>query len=284
MERVLVAGATGYLGTFLLQELLSRGYPVKALVRDPQRLGNFSSQEPEIFQGEITRPESIAGCCENVDVVISTVGITRQKDGLSYMDVDYQANVNLLQEAEKSGVRKFIYVSVLNGERLRQLKICEAKERFVDVLKDSSMSSCIIRPNGFFSDMAEYFKMAQKGRAYLFGDGTLRANPIHGADLAIVCADQIDGEEVQFDVGGPQTLSQNQIAELAFSALGKPARITHLPDWLRRVILSSVKVFTSSRTYGPIEFFLSVMAMDMIAPEYGSLTLKDFFNDLAVKS
>ena len=146
------------------------------------------------------------------------------------------------------------------------------------------MNYVIVRPNGFFSDMEEILNMARKGRVSLFGKGKFLANPIHGADLAIVCADQIDGEEVQFDVGGPQTLSQNQIAEFAFSALGKPARITHLPDWLRRVILSSVKVFTSSRTYGPIEFFLSVMAMDMIAPEYGSQALKDFLNDLAAKS
>ena len=53
------------------------------------------------------------------------------------MDVDYQANLNLLNEARESGVRKFIYVSVLNGEKLRHLKICDAKEMFVEELKKS---------------------------------------------------------------------------------------------------------------------------------------------------
>lgn len=67
-------------------------------------------------------------------MVISIVGITRQKDGFTYMDVDYWGNANLLSEAKRSGVKKFIYVSVLNGEKLSNLKICEAKERFVTEL------------------------------------------------------------------------------------------------------------------------------------------------------
>ena len=67
-------------------------------------------------------------------MVISTVGIARQKDGFTYMDVDYRENANLLSEAKRSGVKKFIYVSVLNGEKLSNLKIFEAKERFVTEL------------------------------------------------------------------------------------------------------------------------------------------------------
>ena len=57
---------------------------------------------------------------------ISTVGITNR---LNYMDVDFQANLNLLEEAKRSGVKKFIYVAVLNGEKLTHLKICEGKEK-----------------------------------------------------------------------------------------------------------------------------------------------------------
>ena len=85
--------------------------------------------------------------------VISTVGITKQKDGLTYMDVDYQANLNLLEEAKKSGVKKFIYVSVLNGEKLKATKICYAKEKFVERLKNSGIEYCVVRPNGFYSDI-----------------------------------------------------------------------------------------------------------------------------------
>jgi nucleoside-diphosphate-sugar epimerase len=68
---------------------------------------------------ELTNTVPTKNCCDGIDIVISSVGITKQTDGLSYIDVDYQANLNLLNEAQKSGVSKFVYVSVLNGEKLR---------------------------------------------------------------------------------------------------------------------------------------------------------------------
>ena len=139
MNRILLAGATGYLGGYIAKELLKRSYPVRALARNPEKLKQNSVEVTEIFQSEITQPDSIKGSCKEIDVVISSVGITRQKDGLTYMDVDYQANMNLLLEAKQNGVRKFVYVSVLNGENLRHLKMCDAKELFVEQLMRSGL-------------------------------------------------------------------------------------------------------------------------------------------------
>ena len=228
----------------------------------------------------MTNPDSIKDCCNDIDAVISTVGITRQKDNLTYMDVDYQANMNLLEEAKRSGVKKFIYVSVLNGEKLRDLKICEAKEMFADRLKDSELDYCIIRPNGFFSDMSEFFNMANKGRVYLFGNGELKANPIHGEDLADICVDAIDMPDKEIEIGGPEILSQNEITSLAFDILKREPKITYIPHWVRAAVLKVMKLITGSKVYGPIEFFLTVMAIDMIAPEYGKHTLREFFTNL----
>lgn len=284
MKRILLAGATGYLGSYIAEELQKRAYYVKVIVRNTERLKEKNIETNEIYKGELTKPSSIKGCCSNIDVVISTVGITRQKDGLTYMDVDYQANMNLLQEAKKSGVKKFIYVSVLNGENLRHLKICDAKEKFVEQLKKSGIDYCIIRPNGFFSDMTEFFTMAKKGRVYLFGNGKLKANPIHGIDLAVVCVNAIENPDKEIKVGGPETLTQNEIAAMAFEAVGIKPKITHIPNWVRVAILKIVKTFTGSKFYGPIEFFLTVMAIDMLAPEYGNHTLKEYYINLRGKN
>lgn len=280
MKQVLVAGATGYLGQYLVKELAKRNFCTTVLVRNTRKFDNFGLQVSRIVQGEVTDPKTLQGCCAGIDVVVSSVGITWQKDGLSYMDVDYQANSNLLAEAVKSGVKKFIYVSVLNGEKLRSLKICEAKERFVDELKKSGIEYCVIRPNGFFSDMTEFFTMAVKGRIYLFGDGSLKSNPIHGADLAAVCIDAITLHKTEVEVGGPETLSQKEIAETAFKAAGMPVKITYIPDWVRRLSLKVLKVFLGADKYGPVEFFMQVMAMEMRAPEYGRHTLREYFSSL----
>jgi len=176
-------------------------------------------------------------------------------------------------------VKKFIYISVLNGEKLRHLKICEAKEKLGDYLKSSGLDYCIIRPNGFFSDMSDFLNMAKGGKVYLFGDGKLKLNPIHGKDLAKSVVDAINQDGKEINIGGPEMLSQNEIAELALKACGKSIKIVHLPDWIRKFALWSVRTFTSSKTYGSIEFFMTTMVMDMQAPQFGKHKLEDFFNE-----
>lgn len=280
MNKILIAGATGYLGKYITQELKQQDYYTKVLVRNSKKFEQYGIQVEEIVQAEITDKSTLKDCCKDIDIVISSVGITKQKDGLTYMGVDYQANLNLLEEAKQNGVRKFIYVSVLNGEKLKNLKICEAKEKFVEELKKSGLEFCIIRPNGFFSDMTEFYSMAKNGRIYLFGSGNIKANPIHGEDLAKVCVSAIEDNDKEIEVGGPETLTQNEIAKIAFDAVGKTPKITHIPDWIRRMILSMAKLILNAKKLGPIEFFMNVMAIEMLAPEYGKHTLKEYFNGL----
>jgi uncharacterized protein YbjT (DUF2867 family) len=282
MKKVLVAGATGYLGKYVLAALKMQGYSTIALARTLKKLPENAADT--IIQAEVTQPETIKGICQNVDVVISCVGITRQKDGLTYEDVDYQANANLLEEALRSGVKKFIYVSLLNGQSLRKLKMVAAKERFVDELKTSGIDHIVIRPNGFFSDMKEVVHMAQKGKVYLFGDGNFRGNPIHGRDLAEFIVEKMEYRETELEVGGPDLLTQNQIAGLAFKAIGKKGKITHIPLWIKTLTLFFVRLFSNQKTYGPIEFFMTVMTRDMIAPTYGRQHLADFFKKELVNS
>ncbi len=158
--------------------------------------------------------------------------------------------------------------------------ICSAKELFVDELKRFGLDHCIIRPNGYFSDMEEFFDMAQKGRIYLFGDGEYKLNPIHGEDLAPIFVDAIEKKEKEIEVGGPETLSHSEIASIAFDAAGKEEKITHIPEWLINLTLFLLRTFTSQKFYGPKEFFLTVLSRDMVAPETGEHTLREFYANL----
>ncbi|WP_212747840.1 NAD(P)H-binding protein [Pseudoalteromonas sp. S558] len=199
------------------------------------------------------------------------------------MDVDFQANLNLLIEAKRSGVKKFIYVSALHGDKLKQLKIFEAKEKFVKELSESGLDYCIVRPTGFFSDMAEFYKMADNGRIYLFGKGGYQSNPIHGDDLAKVCIDAISSVEKEILVGGPEIFTQIELAEVAFEAVGKPVKITFIPNWIRICLLTLCKLFLNAKRYGPIEFFLNVLVLDMKAPKFGVQTLSRYFQSIKNK-
>lgn len=279
MKKILVAGATGYLGRHIARELIHQEKPFVALGRSRSKLEALGLSESQMAIGEVTQPETIAQAFEDIDTVISTVGITRQKDGLSYMDVDYQANMNLLELAKAKGVNRFIYVSAINGDKMRHLKIMEAKERFVDELKASGLKYTVLRPNGFFSDMTDFLDMAKGGRIYLFGNGEFKFNPIHGEDLARVAIEAMDSPQLEIEVGGPDILTQNEIGEMALAAYDKPIKIAHFPNWVGRAFIGLMHTFTSSKIYGPIEFFLEMMAQDNVAPRYGTHRLSKFFVD-----
>ena len=282
-EKILLAGATGYLGQYILAALLREEYPTRIVVRNKSKLSPALLTHPllEVVEAEVTQPDTLRGVCKGVHKVISSVGITRQKDGLTYEQVDFQANKNLLDEALREGVRKFIYVSVFKGEAMRHIAIGAAKERFVDTLKTSGLDFCIIRPSGFYSDMAVFFKMVKKDKIRLFGKGQYAMNPIHGEDLAEVCVAQLECYEREVNVGGAEIFTQTEIACLAFEVLHKPANISYLPDWVRRLILKMGKYLLPKSIYGAIEFFLTTMAMDVVAPmQVGKHRLKAFFESL----
>ncbi|WP_028975267.1 SDR family oxidoreductase [Spirochaeta cellobiosiphila] len=283
MKKILLAGATGYLGGHILDKLSTSSYDYKVLVRSPGKLDESLKGTDKVILGEVTKKKTLEGCCQDIDIVISSIGITRQKDGLTYYDVDYQGNKNLLEEAVKSGVKKFIYISALNAPKYRELKILDAKEKFVDDLKQSGIAYQVIRPNGFYSDITEIFNMAKNGRVYLLGNGEQLANPISGEDLGEYVLSQIESSDTDLDIGGPQVLSQNEIAKLAFDALGKKTRISYMPVGMAKFIIKVLHLFTSMKTYGPIEFFLTVMTVDMVAPPTGQITLGDYFKSLANK-
>ena len=232
----------------------------------------------EVVEAEVTQPQTLQGVCKGVSKVISTVGITQQKDGLTYEQVDYGANKNLLDEALREGVQKFVYVSVFKGEMMRHIAIGAAKERFVDALKVSGIDYCIVRPSGFYSDMGNFLKMAKGGKVRLFGKGQYAMNPIHGEDLAEVCVAQLASAEKEVNVGGAEVFTHTEIARLAFEVLHKPVKISYSPDWLRRFILKIGKYLMPKSAYGTIEFVFPVMAMDLVTPlKVGKHRLKAHF-------
>ena len=283
-EKILLAGATGYLGQYILAELLKKEYPTRIVVRNKSKIAPALLTHPllEVVEAEVTQPQTLQGVCKGVCQVISTVGITQQKDGLTYEQVDYGANKNLLDEAMREGVQKFVYVSVFKGEMMRHIAIGAAKERFVEALKASGIDYCIVRPSGFYSDMGNFLKMAKGGRVRLFGKGQCAMNPIHGEDLAQVCVAQLESAEKEVNVGGAEVFTHTEIARLAFEVLGKPVKISYLPDWVRRVILKIGKYLMPKSAYGTIEFVFTVMAMDSVAPiKVGKHRLKAHFEAMS---
>lgn len=291
-SRVLIAGATGYLGKFVAQEFKRRGYWVRVLTRSVERLeepGPFTAPAinrddvDDVFLGEVTRPDTLEGLMDGIDIVYSSVGISRQRDGLTFEQVDYQGNRNLIDLCERADVKKFVYVSMQGAENILNLAITDTHERVVKDLQastmDYSMKYAIVRPCGFFSDMGMTLDMAKKGRVYLVGDGNNKMSPIHGADIAIVCADAAEGDVLEVEAGGPDIMTQRESAELAFAVLGKPVKITVIPIWLARLLVKFV--YLLSKQFGDLaDFIVTAGEIDGVGPPLGKRNLRTYFEGL----
>ena len=273
MKRVMIAGATGYLGRHLCAEFRKRGWHVTALARPASHSTKLNADC--IVTAEATKPATLKSVMSGIDLVISALGITRQTDGLTYREVDYKANLNLLEEALAAGVGQFGYVHVLNADRMPDVPLVAAKNAFVRKLQTANVRSTVIAPSGYFSDMEDFMAMARSGRVWLFGDGKRRINPIDGTDLAEAIHGAIERGDAWLDVGGPDAFTHNQIAALCFEALGKPARITRLPYALRRAALHLLPRLAPRRIAGPAQFFLTAFGMDMVGAPTGHRRLAD---------
>jgi len=288
--RVVVAGATGYLGKYVVRAFKQRGYWVRALTRSAERLaepGPFTApaladdEVDDIFIGEATRPETLAGLVDDsIDIVFSSIGISRQRDGLTFEEVDHQANKNLIDQCAGHPIRRFTYVSMLGADQIADLAITKAHEAVVRDLEASGLPHTIVRPSGYFSDMGAVLTMARRGRVLLVGQGHNHFNPIHGRDLAEVCVDASEGDEPEVEAGGPEILTQRELAEIAFDVVDKPVKVTVVPAWLCNGLVRGIGIVNTQ--FGDLaEFIVRSGEVEGVGPVRGTITVREYFEALA---
>jgi len=255
----------------------------RALARDPEGLAAVRDVVDEVFVGQATEPETLAGLCDDAFAVFSSLGIRHFHRRPTIWDVDERANVNVVDVADAAGVERFVFTSLFHGDELRdQLPVAEARERVVDRLHSTAMKVTVLRPSGFFNDMSEMFEMARRGRVWVVGDGKTPLNPIHGADIAaeVVAALDTASPPESVPLGGPDVLSMEAIAELAFEVLGKPGKVSHLPPALLRGMATIAKPFNeNAATF--LRMFALVDGDLSLAPPHGTHHLVDHFRALA---
>src|SRR5262245_39282708 len=112
--RVLVTGATGFIGHNIVRDLLKRGDTVKALVHSPAKLDRLGKPRPglEIVVGDILNPDTVANLMNGVDAIIHLAAVPLEKGrNQTYEQVNHQGTTNLVNAAVKAGVTRFIHFS-----------------------------------------------------------------------------------------------------------------------------------------------------------------------------
>ena len=111
--KALVAGATGETGSRIASQLVKRGVPVKALVRDAAAAREKLPIEVELFEGDVTDRASLQRAVADCTVLLSATGARPSLDPTGPYQVDYEGTKNLVDAAKAGNIEHFVMVSSL---------------------------------------------------------------------------------------------------------------------------------------------------------------------------
>ncbi|TGM09638.1 NAD-dependent epimerase/dehydratase family protein, partial [Leptospira stimsonii] len=124
MKRILVLGATGSLGKFVIEELRRQGYWIRILSRSSSKLRSLNLPFDESVLGDLFDPKSLESAVSGIDAVISCAGASLDlrnfRDKHTFEEINFTGNRNVLSAAVQERVSKFIYVSFLRVEGIQK--------------------------------------------------------------------------------------------------------------------------------------------------------------------
>ena len=279
--KVVLAGAFGNLGAEILKKLCADGHEVVAADLRESVVSECNGKYT--FRAiDATNPETMKGLCDGADVVITTVGLTGASTKVTAYDIDLNGNLNLLAEAKSAGVKKFVYISVISCDEpgADKVPMLHAKYLFEEELKKSGIEYVIHRPTGYFYDIAKVFKpYVDNGEMQLLkGYGSVKANVVDCPDFAKFIVDTINDVNAVYNVGGKETYTYEEMAQMCFDAAGKPLKIKWAPIWLFGVLANLPKIKKAGK-HDIILFSKWTLSHDLVGDtEIGEGSFKKYLN------
>ncbi|MBO1268159.1 SDR family oxidoreductase [Arthrobacter cavernae] len=238
-QPVLVVGATGYLGGQVVDELLSRGKRVRALVRPASDAGKLEAKGVEVARGDMLDVSSLVAAMTGVDAVISTAaGYTRNDRNAEAIDTF--GNANLAVAANLAGVPRFVLISILTCDQTPQVPHFWHKKLAEDKLEELGVPFVALRPGAFFDQIARMGgDPFEKGRIIWLGSKNIPLTFVLSSDLAGYLADAVEADIAageRIDIGWNRPLSMLDAAGLASGHTDKNVRVMATPTGVLRAI------------------------------------------------
>lgn len=278
MKKVILFGATGNLGKEIAGDLVKQGYELTIVVRNQQKAKTLTHITSNCIIADVCNKATLEGVFDKYEIVVSALGKSvspNDKSKPTFKQVDFDANKNILNEAIKAGIKKFVYISALHSEKYLHLEYFKVHHEFSELLINSGIDYSIIKPPAIFSAFIDVMAMAKKGQLVNIGQGDKKTNPIYEGDLAKITVDSINKQNSIIEAGGKTIYSRKQLNEIIQNEINNQRKLRTIPVGLFKAALPIIRLF-SKNTFDKFAFFIEVMQHDTIAPQIGTMTFEEY--------
>jgi nucleoside-diphosphate-sugar epimerase len=268
--KVLVTGASGFLGGHVAERLSARGDHVRAMVRKSSKRGHLEKlRNVELFEGVLEDPERAAAAVDGVDAVVHAAGLVKARNTDEFFAINVGGTSNLVEPARRRGpsLKRFVFVSTLVAcgpsadgapvpadQEMPNNAYGRSKLAAEKVVLGAAgdMPVVILRPGAIYgprdSEIFDLFLTVKRGLLPLVGGGEAKGSWVYATDCADACLRALDADvpsgRKYFVDDGNAALTQKQVFADIEKALGRRAFIrANLPRGLLMGIARGVETF-----------------------------------------
>ena len=259
--KVLVVGATGTLGRQIVRRALDEGHEVRCLVRSAQRAGFLREWGVELVRGNITKPDTLPPALEGIDAVIDAA---TARPSESVKEVDWNGKVNLIKATQAAGVKRFIFISILNSEKFPHVPLMNVKRCTEKFLAESGLEYTILQPCGFLQGLIGQYAIPilEKQSIWVMGE----AAPIAYMDTQDIAKFAVKALSTpatinrSFPLAGTRAWGAYEIIRLCERKCGQDSKVSRISLDLLRVIRKVAYFFQWGWNFADRLAFVEVVA------------------------
>ncbi len=244
--KLLIVGATGTLGRQIARRALDEGHQVRCLVRNARKAAFLKEWGAELVMGDFCKPETLPPALEGMEAIIDAAA-ARPTDSLSMKEIDWDGKVNLIQAAQKAGVDRYIFFSILNAEKYPHVPLMDIKYCTEKFLAESGLNYTILRPCGFMQGLIGQYAVPLLDNQAVWITG--ESSPIAYMDtqdvakLTIRVLEVPETQKQTYPMVGTKAWTAEEIIQLCERLSDKQVKIARVPLGLLRFLRGFTRFF-----------------------------------------